>query len=76
MIVARMDVKIARIKRGLFQKEVARALGLTASSYCQIEKAQKSTTCKTAWKIAEYFGASFDDLFVVIDKEAQYGKTL
>ena len=76
MIVAKLDTKLLRIKSGLYQKEVAHAIGLTTTTYCQIERAQKSTTCKTAWKIADYFGVAFDDLFVVIDKEARYGKTL
>lgn len=70
MIKAKLDTKIYRIKKGLYQKEVAQAVGITVSAYCQIERAVKPTTCKTAKKIADYLGQSFDDLFIVTSKEA------
>lgn len=59
------ELKIARIKAGLLQKEVAEKIGITANAYAQIESGRKSTSPNTAKKICETFSKTFDNLFIL-----------
>lgn len=57
------SLKIARVKAGLFQKEVAKEAGITSSSYYQIESGRKSTSGKTAKAIADALGVPIESIF-------------
>ncbi len=58
-------LKVARIRAGLYQRDVAASAGITVSSYAQIESGKKSTTGKTAKQICECLHVMFDDAFCV-----------
>jgi len=60
-------LKIARIKRGLYQNEVAESIGMHHAAYSQIENG-KSAECKTAKKICDFFGVEFDDFFEITER--------
>ena len=45
-----------RDERGLSQKSVAKAVGISQPSYCNIETGKHSPAIKTAKKIAEILG--------------------
>lgn len=57
------SLKIARVKAGLFQKEVAKEAGIKSSSYYQIESGRKSTSGKTAKAIADALGVPVESVF-------------
>ena|GEM_PF-1688063 len=66
ILVKEKCLKTTRIKKGLYQTEVAKAIQMDSNAYSQIENG-KSTTCKTAKKICDFFGVEFDDFFIIKD---------
>ncbi len=59
------QLKIARIKNGLYQRDVAEAIGITPNAYAQIENGIRFTTGKTAVRICECLHIQFEDGFKV-----------
>lgn len=61
----REPLKIARIKAGLYQSEVAESANVTQNTYAQIESGRKSTSGKTAKLICRRLHVKLDDVFRV-----------
>lgn len=65
----------ARIKAGMTQPQIAKALGITASTYCGYETGKRSPNPQRIKEIADFIGISVDELFVgdlkTIDNIAQ-----
>lgn len=59
------ELKFARIKNGLFQKDVAENVGITVNAYALIEGGKKTTTGKTAKSICDCLNVKFDDVFEI-----------
>lgn len=59
------EFKVARIKAGLYQKDLAQKVGITSNTISQIENGHKSTTGKTAGAICLALGVRFDDIFKI-----------
>ncbi|GEM_PF-1734524 len=57
------SLKIARVKAGLFQKEIAEKAGITGPAYYQIESGRKSTSGKTAKAISDALGVPIESIF-------------
>lgn len=51
-----------REEKGVSQEDVAEVLGLGQSAYCKIEKGETGLTAEYAFKLADYFGKSVDEL--------------
>ncbi|MCI8409622.1 MAG: helix-turn-helix transcriptional regulator [Lachnospiraceae bacterium] len=45
------------------QKEVAVAIGISPKHLSNLERGEKIPSLVTAWKIAEYYGKSLEELF-------------
>ncbi len=52
-----------RKARGLKQKDVARAVGITTSFYGMLELNARNPSLELAIKISEFFGAKVEDIF-------------
>ncbi|WP_064774358.1 MULTISPECIES: helix-turn-helix transcriptional regulator [Moorella] len=52
-----------RRERGLTQKKVAIAVGITQSAYAMIERGQRYPRKDTMKKLADFFGLTVDELF-------------
>lgn len=52
-----------RRERGLTQKKVAMAVGITQSAYAMIERGRRYPRKDTMKKLADFFGLSVDELF-------------
>lgn len=59
------EYKIARIRAGLYQRDLAHKVGITSNTISQIENGYKSTIGKTASAICLALGVSFDDIFKI-----------
>lgn len=59
------EFKIARIRAGLYQKDLAQKVGITPNTISQIENGTKSTTGVTAKKICSILGVPFDEIFKI-----------
>lgn len=66
LIGTRVDRLVrARIERGLSQRGLARAAGLSGPFVSQIETGRRNPGPAAARKICEALGARFDDLFYI-----------
>lgn len=63
-------LKSLRIKKGLKQKEVAEATGITAATYNRYEKGLSNPKAGNVLKIANFFGVSPEYLLLGDDKQA------
>lgn len=52
-----------RIERGLSQRQVADAMGISQSSYAMIEGGHRHPRKEVEKKLADFFGVTVDDLF-------------
>lgn len=59
----RMQLKQIRRQKGLKQKEVAEAVGITTSYYGMIEQGVRTPTLEVAIKIANFFGVPVEEIF-------------
>ncbi len=57
------NLKLARNARGYTQKEVAKSIGVSNSSYSQYESGGREPSIKTIEKIAHVLRVSIDELF-------------
>ena len=70
MVLAKgSELKIARIRAGLFQFEVAEKSGVAPNTYAQIELGKRSTSGKTARAICSVLDADFDKVFKIMEAE-------
>jgi len=53
-----------REARGLTQEELAKALGVTRQTIIAIEKGKYDPSLRLAFKIARFFGAKIEDIFI------------
>ncbi len=59
------NLKIARLKAGLLQKEVAERAGITENAYSIIERGFRPVSGKTAKAISDSLQVAFDDAFEI-----------
>ena len=59
------EFKIARIRAGLYQRDLAQKVGITSNTLSQIENGYKSTSGVTANKICSILGVPFDEIFKI-----------
>ena len=55
-------LKKLRMAKNLTQEEVAKALGLPKTTYCNCERDEREPSAMTLLKISAYFGVSLDYL--------------
>ena len=63
MVVIVNDIKVLRAYKGVSQKEVADAIGISQQTLSTVENSD-NMNLKTAKKIADYFGVGLDDIFL------------
>ena len=61
------NLKLARKVRGYTQKEVAKMINMSSSSYCLYESGEREPNLDTIEKIAHAFYISVDELFGLYD---------
>lgn len=59
-----------RLERGLTQKQVAQAVGITQSAYAMIEGGHRYPRKSVAKRLANFFGVTVDELFFAQDNHA------
>ena len=62
------NLKEARIKKGLSQKEVADNIGVAISTYSLYESGNREPNVQTIKKIADFLGISADELLGLSDQ--------
>ncbi len=62
------NLKEARIKKGLSQKEVADNIGVAKSTYSLYESGNREPNVQTIKKIADFLGISADELLGLSDQ--------
>lgn len=55
---------VERVKRNVSQAEIARYLGISAKQYRSKEKGINCFTSDEMFKLADFFGAKLDDIFL------------
>lgn len=60
-----------RLKKEVPQEEVAQVLDIQQPAYCKIEQGEAGLTARSAFKLAEYFGKSVDELLRVESSGAE-----
>lgn len=63
MVVIVNNIKLLRAYKGVSQKEVADAIGISQQTLSKVENSD-NMNLKTAKKIADYFGVGLDDIFL------------
>ena len=57
------NIKLLRAYKGVSQKEVADAIGISQQTLSKVENSD-NMNLKTAKKISDYFGVGLDDIFL------------
>ena len=57
-------LKVFRAMRDLTQKALAKEIGVTRQTVIAIEKGKYNPSLELAFKIARYFDASIEDIFI------------
>ena len=55
-----MRLKELRLKKGVFQKEVAEAIGYSTAVYCHYERGRREPNIQTLKLLSKYFDVSID----------------
>jgi len=63
LFIPRVKLIQTRKSKGLQQKDVAKAVGITTSYYGMIELGKRNPDLEKAKKIADYFSMSVDEIF-------------
>lgn len=63
VVVIVNNIKVLRAYKGVSQKEVADAIGISQQTLSKVENSD-NMNLKTAKKIADYFGVGLDDIFL------------
>lgn len=66
-----LAVRQTRVKHGLSQEEAALASGIDRAYLGHIERASKSPTLKTIWKITDALDTPLSELAALAEKLAQ-----
>ncbi|WP_366141332.1 helix-turn-helix transcriptional regulator [uncultured Clostridium sp.] len=56
-------LKSIRVKNNLKQMDIANAIGIPVSTYCQKENGQRKFTLEEAWEISKFLEEKIDDIF-------------
>lgn len=56
------EIKIIRTRHGIKQKQLAKAVGVTANTIWRIETGRNQPSWKLANRIANYLGCTLDEL--------------
>ena len=56
------EIKVIRARKGIRQKQLADAVGVTANTIWRIEAGKNKPSWDLANKIAEYLGVTLDEL--------------
>ena len=57
-------LKVHRAMKDITQEELAKAIGVTRQTIIAIEKGDYNPSLELAFKIARYFGAGIEDIFI------------
>ncbi len=57
-------LKVFRAMRDVTQEELARAIGVTRQTIIAIEKGDYNPSLELAFKLARYFEANIEDIFI------------
>jgi len=57
-------LKVQRAMKNITQEELANAIGVTRQTIIAIEKGDYNPSLELAFKIARYFGAGIEDIFI------------
>ena len=57
-------LKVQRAMKNITQEELANAIGVTRQTIIAIEKGDYNPSLELALKIARYFGAGIEDIFI------------
>jgi len=68
-VVNPTELRIARLSKRLKQEQLAKTIGLTESSYGEIERGRRQVSKETANKISKALGQSLTHLFKQKDKD-------
>ncbi len=60
-------LKDYRLRRGITQEELAKALGVTRQTIIAIEKGKYLPSLPLALKIAKFFGVHVEDIFKLVE---------
>ena len=60
----RNKIKVFRAMHDLTQEDLAQAIGVTRQTILAIEKGKYDPSLELAFKIARYFGASIEEIFI------------
>ena len=67
--VTEMKLRELREQKGVTQKEVANAIGCTATVYSRYERGEREPDISTLCSLADYFEVSTDTLIGYINKQ-------
>ena len=67
--VIEMKLRELREQKGVTQKEVANAIGCTATVYSRYERGEREPDISTLCSLADYFEVSTDTLIGYINKQ-------
>ena len=67
--VWKSKLKVFRAEHDLRQEDIAKKLQVTRQTISGIEKGKYNPSLVLAYKIANYFGVSIEEMFIFADKE-------
>ena len=68
-IVWKSRLKVFRAENDLRQEDIAKKLEVTRQTISGIEKGKFNPSLVLAYKIANYFGVSIEEMFIFTEKE-------
>ena len=69
------NFKIVRLKKGFSQTELAKRVGITSQALGQIERRKIGVSPSTSSEILSHLNVKFDDIFEIVERMEEYGKT-
>lgn len=57
------QLKSIRVRNKLTQSDMAKAMNVPVSTYCQKENGQRKFTLEEAWEISNILGEAIDNIF-------------
>lgn len=65
------NVKNLRNRQSISQYQLAKAIGVTRTTIANIENCLFDPNLKTAYKIANYFNLTIEDVFIFIEESSE-----
>ena len=62
-------IEIIRKERGILQDEMAKAMGVSRQTISSLENGRYNPSIMLAYKIANYFGMTIEDVFTFEEEE-------